>query len=70
SNKGNLKAYPFCIQYFSNIGVKRVLIDFIADSSETAIDVYRNARLILDKYELNFDGLTTIGSDNTNVNMG
>ncbi|CAF1359389.1 unnamed protein product [Rotaria magnacalcarata] len=70
SNKGNLKAYPFCIQYFSNIGVKRVLIDFIDDSSETAIDVYRNARLILDKYELNFDGLTTIGSDNTNVNMG
>ena len=47
-----------------------VLIDFIDDSSETAIDIYRNARLILDKYELNLDGLTTIGSDNTNVNIG
>jgi hypothetical protein len=24
----------------------------------------------LDKYELKIDGLTTIGADNTNVNMG
>ena len=23
SNKENLKAYPFCIQYFSDIGVKK-----------------------------------------------
>ncbi|CAF1463507.1 unnamed protein product [Rotaria sp. Silwood1] len=70
SNKGNLKAYPFCIQYLSDTGVKKVLIDFIDDSSESAIDIYRNARLILDKYELNLHGLTTIGADNTNVNMG
>lgn len=42
----------------------------IDDSSESAIDIYRNARLILDKNELNLDGLTAIGADNTNVNMG
>jgi hypothetical protein len=23
SNKGNLKTYPFCIQYFSDVGVKK-----------------------------------------------
>ncbi|CAF1370296.1 unnamed protein product [Rotaria magnacalcarata] len=66
SNKGNLKTYPFCVQYFSDV----VIIDFIDDSSESAIDIHRNARQILDKYELNLYGLTAIGADNTNVNMG
>ena len=87
SNKGNLKTYPFCIQYFSDIGVKKgdesnffktmhqfmiflVILDFIEDSNESAVDVHRNAREILNKYDLKIDGLTSIGADNTNVNMG
>ncbi|CAM4815125.1 unnamed protein product [Rotaria magnacalcarata] len=56
SNKGNLKTYPFCVQYFSDVGVKKAIIDFIHDSSESAIDIHRNARQILDKYELNLSG--------------
>jgi hypothetical protein len=47
-----------------------VIIDFIDDSSESAIDIYRNAREIMEKYGLNLDGLTAIGADNANVNMG
>ncbi|CAF4408838.1 unnamed protein product [Rotaria sp. Silwood2] len=46
------------------------IIDFIDDSSESAIDIHRSARQILDKYELNLAGLTAIGADNANVNMG
>ncbi|CAF1237989.1 unnamed protein product [Rotaria magnacalcarata] len=46
------------------------IIDLIDDSSESAIDIHRNARQILDKYELNLYGLTAIGADNANVNMG
>ncbi|CAF1516743.1 unnamed protein product [Rotaria sordida] len=67
SNKGNLKTFPFCIQYFSDVGVKK---DFIDDSSESAVDIHRNARQILNKYGLSIDGLTAIGADNTNVNVG
>jgi hypothetical protein len=87
SNKGSLKMYPFCVQYFSDVGVKKgndvkflpliiyqnsftVMIDFIDDSSESAVDIYRNARQIMEKYGLNLDGLTVIGADNANVNMG
>ncbi|CAF3883283.1 unnamed protein product [Rotaria sordida] len=42
SNKGNTKTYPFVIQYFSDIGVKKGLIDFIEDSRETALDIFNN----------------------------
>ncbi|CAF4648419.1 unnamed protein product, partial [Rotaria magnacalcarata] len=42
------------------------IIDLIDDSSESAIDIHRNARQILDKYELNLYGLTAIGADNAN----
>ncbi|CAF4683763.1 unnamed protein product, partial [Rotaria sp. Silwood2] len=66
SNKGNLKTYPFCVQYFSDVGVKKAIIDFIDDSSESATDIHRSARQILDKYELNFAALTAIGADNAN----
>jgi hypothetical protein len=45
-------------------------LDFIDDPNESAIDIHRNARQILDKYELDIQGLTAVGADNTNVNMG
>ncbi|CAF1117631.1 unnamed protein product [Didymodactylos carnosus] len=40
SNKGNCKTYPFAVQFFSNIGVKRGMVEFIEDSHETAADIY------------------------------
>ncbi|CAF3372842.1 unnamed protein product [Rotaria sp. Silwood2] len=70
SNNGNLKFFPFCVQYFSDLGVKKVILDFIDDPNESAIDIHRNARQILDKYQLDIQGLTTVGADNANVNMG
>ncbi|CAF3555850.1 unnamed protein product [Rotaria sp. Silwood1] len=47
SNKGNTKIYPFVIQYFSDIGVKKGLIDFIEDSRETALDIFNNIIKVL-----------------------
>jgi hypothetical protein len=44
-------------------------LDFIDDPNESAIDIHRNARQILDKYELDIQGLTAVGADNTNVNI-
>ncbi|CAF1338633.1 unnamed protein product, partial [Rotaria sp. Silwood1] len=34
SNKGNCKMFPFTVQYFSEIGVSRGLIEFISDPNE------------------------------------
>ncbi|CAF5148429.1 unnamed protein product, partial [Rotaria sp. Silwood1] len=48
SNKGNTKIYPFVIQYFSDIGVKKGLIDFIEDSRETALDIFNNIIKVID----------------------
>ncbi|CAF0770435.1 unnamed protein product [Rotaria sordida] len=31
SNKGNIKTYPFTVQYFSDIGVKRGILQFVDD---------------------------------------
>ncbi|CAF3835385.1 unnamed protein product [Rotaria magnacalcarata] len=50
--------------------VYHAIIDFIHDSSESAIDIHRNARQILDKYELNLSGNNEIDTliEKPNVN--
>ncbi|CAF1505758.1 unnamed protein product [Rotaria sordida] len=70
SNKGNVKTYPFVVQYFSDIGVKRGLLDFIEDSRETALDIFNNTIKAIENHQLQIQNLTSIGADNTNVNFG
>ncbi|CAF3251972.1 unnamed protein product [Rotaria sp. Silwood2] len=77
SNKGNCKTYPFAVQFFSNVGVKRAcfcfhlgLIEFIEDPYETATDIFKNVRKVINDYQLKLENLTSIGADNTNVNFG
>ncbi|CAF3949635.1 unnamed protein product [Rotaria magnacalcarata] len=71
SNKGNIKFFPVCVQYFSKIGVKKgCIIDLIDDADELATNIFENLMTVIKKSDLPFDGLTSIGADNTNVNMG
>ncbi|CAF3758816.1 unnamed protein product [Rotaria sp. Silwood1] len=70
SNKGNCKMFPFTVQYFSEIGVSRGLIEFISDPNEAAVDIFKNICKIIDDYKLKFENLTCYGADNTNVNFG
>ncbi|CAF2145677.1 unnamed protein product [Rotaria magnacalcarata] len=70
SNKGNTKFFPVCVQYFSKIGVKKGIIDLIDDADESATNIFENLMTVIKKSGLPFDGLTSIGADNTNVNMG
>ena len=70
SNQENTKVYRFCIQFlltllslihflsFSEI------MDLIDDTDELA-----NARQLIMNNDLNFDELTTLGVDNTNVKL-
>ncbi|CAF5049292.1 unnamed protein product [Rotaria magnacalcarata] len=70
SNKGNTKTYPFVIQYLSDVGVKRDLIDFLEDSREAALDIFKNIIKVIDDHQLNIYNLTSIGADDANVNFG
>ncbi|CAF5035877.1 unnamed protein product, partial [Rotaria sp. Silwood1] len=70
SNKGNIKTYPFTVQYFSDVGVKRGILQFVDDPRESASDVFNNAMKVIENYQLDIRNLTSIGADNANVNFG
>ncbi|CAF3343027.1 unnamed protein product [Rotaria socialis] len=70
SNKGNCKTYPFTVQFFSDVGVKRVLIQFIEDPHETAEDIFKNACRVINDFQLKIEHLTSVSANNTNVNFG
>ena len=55
-----------CIVFFFPIG----MIDLIEDADESALNVHENLKAAIQKSGLKLDGLTSIGADNTNVNMG
>lgn len=42
----------------------------IEDADESASNVFKNLQSSIEKCGLSLDGLTSIGADNTNVNMG
>ncbi|CAF4653234.1 unnamed protein product [Rotaria socialis] len=69
SNKGNTKLFPVCVQYFSKFGVKKGIIDLIDDADESATNTFENLEAAIKKSGLSLEGLTSIGADNTNVNM-
>jgi len=86
SNKGNTKVFPFCVQYLSSSGVKKGMfsyfvisrsflillgiVDLIDDADESANGIFANARQLIMDNDLDFNGLTSLGADNTNVNVG
>lgn len=71
SNKGNRKMFPLVIQYFNtDFGVKRGLIDFYEDASESADDVTKRIKDAIKNNGLSLKYLSGYGADNTNVNFG
>lgn len=61
---------PIAVQFFSKFGVKRGILDFIEQSDESANALFENIKYVLDANELRLDQLVSLGSDNTNVNVG
>ncbi|CAF4419691.1 unnamed protein product [Rotaria magnacalcarata] len=44
------------------VGVKRGLIDFLEDSREAALDLFKNITKVIDDHRLNIYNLTSIGA--------
>ncbi|CAF2055663.1 unnamed protein product [Rotaria magnacalcarata] len=70
SNKGNIKIVPIVVQFFSKTGVKHWILEFIEQMHESADDLFANIEYVLEANELKLNQLVSLGSDNTNVNVG
>ncbi|CAF4922882.1 unnamed protein product [Rotaria sp. Silwood1] len=70
SNKGNIKMLPIVVQFFSKFGVKHGVIDFIEQQHESAEALFTNIKYVLEANDLRLNQLISLGSDNTNVNIG
>jgi len=70
SNKGNAKMLPIAVQFFSRFGVKRGILDFVEQGDESANALFENIKYVLEANQLTLDQLASLGSDNTNVNVG
>jgi hypothetical protein len=45
-------------------------VNLIDDATETAVKIFENAHQLIIDNKLNLNGLTALGADNTNVNVG
>ena len=61
---------PIAVQFFSKSGVKRGILDFIEQRDESANALFENIKYVLEINQLTLDQLASLGSDNTNVNVG
>ena len=61
---------PVAVQFFSRFGVRRGILDFIEQSDESADALFKNIKYVIESHELKVEQLASLGSDNTNVNVG
>ena len=61
---------PIVVQFFSKFGIRRGILDFIEQSDESADAVFKNIKYVLEANELKVEQLASLGSDNTDVNVG
>ena len=70
STKGNAKMLLIVAEYFSTFGINHGIIEFIQRHHGTADKLLVNIKFVLESNELKLEQLSSIGSDNTNVNIG
>jgi hypothetical protein len=61
---------PIAVQFFLRFGVRRGILDFIEQADESADALFKNIKYVLEVHELKLEQLASLGSDNTNVNVG
>ena len=61
---------PTVVQFFSKFGVKHAVLEVIEPQKESADVLFSNIKYVLEANELRLSQVVSIGSDNTNVNVG
>ena len=61
---------PIVVQFFSKFGVKHAVLEVIEPPKESADVLFSNIKYVLEANELRLNQVVSIGSDNTNVNVG
>lgn len=71
SNVGNVKTYPYAVQYFDcKKGVYQKLLDFYEDPEETSWDIYFCLKKITADAGLSINQISAYSADNASVNFG
>lgn len=76
SNVKNRKYFPIAVQYFNlnknygKVGVVNKLLDFVENSDETAIGMFRIVEQCLTSNKLSFNCVSSFSGDNCNANFG
>lgn len=69
SNMGNIKTYPYAVQYFdSKYGIRKQVLDFNSDPYETSRDIFSNIIRITKNCDLKLKQITAYSADNAAVN--
>ena len=61
---------PIVAQYFSDFGVKHGIIEFIEQQDESANELFNNIKYVLESHRLELEKVSSLRSDNRNVNVG
>lgn len=71
SNIGNIKTYPYAVQYFdAETGICKKILDFYEDPNEASRDIFQNIIKITNENGLHIDQLAAYSADNASVNYG
>lgn len=71
SNVGNIKTFPYAVQYFNEKhGICRKLLDFYEDSEETSLDIFQCLQKITAACDLKMSQISAYSADNASVNYG
>ncbi|XP_036347706.1 uncharacterized protein LOC118757076, partial [Rhagoletis pomonella] len=71
SNIGNVKTYPYAVQYFDpETGIRKQILDFYEDPDEASKDIFGNIIRITNVNKLKIEQITSYSADNANVNYG
>lgn len=70
-NRGNIKLFSLCVQFFSRSGgIVRGVLDFYEDSNETSEAIANQIIEKLQNNNLDFKHVTSYSGDNASVNFG
>lgn len=71
SNVGNIKTFPFAVQYFhERSGICQKLLDFYEDPDETSKDIFKCLKQITVDAGLDLNQISAYSADNVSVNYG